>query len=272
MAISNLVASSIPNVLSFRNLALLICHLFMDGQFWSGHLLYDPSIFNDHLTVEIRLICPHPIPWKMTNAMLDLTSPWDGRSDTTDNVLQLIFFDPKNLTVQMESHSIYFTFYRIFVLPQTDDIETEEQFSIIKQFNLDSNALIVHYDKSDSEVFINWLPMNDLNPGEWQPTPMITDSQTKLINHTNIFEQTFGEYENRRLIEINIICRKNPDGTPFHLPLYERVRMGYYHQNLSTSYIHLKLAYDSWPFYTWGESYFTETKNKELLFIEDDAL
>lgn len=273
MSITNLLTSSILNASSFRNLALLICHLFIDGTFRTSHLLYDPDCFDDNVLVEIQSICPQPIPWKLTNIYGYSLLPWEYQVDTEDNVLQLLFFKPKDLMGQINYFKIYFNFFQIFVLPHTDEIETKEQYSIIRDFvfKSDANALIVYYDRSDSEVFVNWLPINNYNDyqSDWQPKRMSTDPQTNLIDCTDIFERTFGEYDRRRSIEINGVCRTPNNKSRCVLPLYESIRMSYYHQQLPKSYINVMFAYDFYPFVPWGNEILIQNQsaaNKGLKF------
>lgn len=68
MSLTNL---SIQNVSKFHNLALFLCHLFIDGHFRHVHTLYDPKIFNGQFMAEINSICPVEIPWRLA----DITKP-----------------------------------------------------------------------------------------------------------------------------------------------------------------------------------------------------
>lgn len=91
MELSNLFGIKLPN---FHNLALFICHLFIDGQFRNGHIFYDPNVFQvGQLISEIQSTCPTSIPWISTDVTDKPVLPWKS-NERTDHILQLIFFDP----------------------------------------------------------------------------------------------------------------------------------------------------------------------------------
>lgn len=113
------------------------------------------------------------------------------------SMMQLIFIDPKHTS---EDSKRFFTFYRIFVLPSTEEITTKEEFSLIKVLSpgFNSSTLILHYDKANDQTYINWVPINDYDAEEWRPVSI--DSQEK-----DLFDRTFGEYKQKRLTAVNTI-------------------------------------------------------------------
>lgn len=64
MPATNVLFPGIPNTTPFHSLALFICHLFIDGKFRSGHVLYEPNALDDRIFTEIKSICPEPMPWQ----------------------------------------------------------------------------------------------------------------------------------------------------------------------------------------------------------------
>lgn len=202
----NALSLTVSNVWNYNKLALFICQLFSDGSFRSGHIIYHSDVFIDQFTSQIDSVCPHSIPWKITDIELSSLSPFKNPIDTNDNILQVIFLNPRLLDRDIEKcmNNALIKYYRIFVLPSTDEIETKNQFSIIKMYNLDFNmsVLIVYYDSVSGELSIICMPMNAFDEGEWRPIPFDIDPEE------NMFDRTFGEYERNRSIAINILLRK----------------------------------------------------------------
>lgn len=196
----------ISNVWNYQKLALFLCQMFIDGQFRSGHIIYHSNVFNDQFTTQIDSVCPHFIPWIITDIDQLSLHPFKKLVDTDDNILQVIFLDPQNLDEDMQ-YCIdldYFKYYRIFVFQSTNEIEIEKQFLITKMYNpgYESSPLIMYYDSLSDELFINWMPMNDFDEGEWRPISLSVDPEA------NMFDRTFGEYEQNRTIAINILYPK----------------------------------------------------------------
>lgn len=201
---TSLLTSTISNVSSFQSLALLICHLFIDGDFRIVHVAYDQNIFDKQLTIHINSICPQMISWKFT----DINSPVEvtfDQFDSLDNILQLIFLCP----IFFEDYVKFFSesnflvyYYRVFILPSTNENETENQFSVFKTFNVGSSALLLYYDLLSDEIFMNWMSINDFDEGEWRPTTV------SINGEANMFDRTFGVYEAARSFIINVICVK----------------------------------------------------------------
>lgn len=108
---SHLVPSNVAN---FHNLALVICHLFIDGHFRSVHILYEPNIFFDHFINDIESICPRPISWESTD-VTKLSSLSRRSVEHTDHILQLIFLDPTSITAKIDKSRESPTFYRLFI-------------------------------------------------------------------------------------------------------------------------------------------------------------
>lgn len=146
----------------FANLALFVCHLFIDGHFRYGQVLYDTKVFDDRFLNAIDSVCPVQIPIQtMDIAQISSQSPLSN--DRTDHILQLLFLDPKYLTEQTHQFKDLFTFYRIFVFSSTtDEVETKERYSVIGKQNtiLSSSPLIVLYNSQNGSLNIYWVSEN----------------------------------------------------------------------------------------------------------------
>lgn len=158
------------------------------------------AIVSGQFITQINSICPHTIPWKITDITLP-SLPAIDENDSQDKILQLIFFDSRFLVDEINYRS-RFMLYRIFIFWLTNDFETMKWFLIIKNHNsIDYPCpLILYCNPLNDEISINWIPINDLDNGDWQPTPIIIDPKT------NVFGLTFGEYERKRSIAISVVC------------------------------------------------------------------
>lgn len=67
----------IPNISNSSKLALFIRHLFVNGNFRFGHILYDPNEFNSDLTARIDTTCLVQIPWQTTDITQSSLLPWE---------------------------------------------------------------------------------------------------------------------------------------------------------------------------------------------------
>lgn len=233
---------NILNASSFNNLALFICQLFINGQFRTSHILYDSNVSSVQIMIDIESVCPQPIPWLITNIQQRSSSPWYHHKDT-NSVLQLIFYDPNILRDEIEIFERYFTYYRIFVFSTTR--QHKEKFKIIRELSpsYDSNTLILYYNIKWGEIFVNWIPINDYDVGEERPVRMNPDSKivatdTHLddaIYHENLYEKTFGEYDRRRSIAVNV--HRKPGRKSFFIQSDIADLVTYYATHLPTSYV-----------------------------------
>lgn len=159
MMATSLSTVNLSNFSLFYNLAHFICHLFIDGHFRFGHILYDPKVFENQLLTEIDTVCPVQIPWQ-TN---DITQPFSSARDInerTDHILQLIFFDPKYLAAEIDSSKDFITFYRIFVFSSTLIQSNERRLTSVMR-NLSPNSLILEHIRMEDIVNVYWIPMEN---------------------------------------------------------------------------------------------------------------
>lgn len=204
--VSSLLFLNVSNILSFRNLALFICHLFIDGHFRQGHILYDRKVFDDQLMTKIDSICSVKIPWLMTDISQQPSLPMH-MSDRTEHYLQLIFFHPNQLSAQIHQFQEYFMFYRIFTFTSCmAEINIIQHTLEIDKLNpiFPSSASILYYDLKKDFVHIYSMIKNSEIPRNIDTIENIEvnaiDQQDRQFRNNsvdckNVFTKTFGEYE-----------------------------------------------------------------------------
>lgn len=208
----------LPSVSDFYNLALFICHLFIDGQFRNGHILYDPTVFDSRFITDMESICPHQIPWRTTNIYQPSSFPWDP-NQRSDHILQLIFFEPRFVSFNIDQFRVYFSYYRIFAFSSTNGIETRKLAAILKNINPflihSSSNLVVHYNTQNGEIDVDWIPNISRIGGDGDdqlnvdPKAIAVRSSVNDVVHENLFSLTFGLNERMQITKITA------DGTIF---------------------------------------------------------
>lgn len=148
----------------FYRLAMFVCHLYTLGDFKRLHVLYDPIVFDTDIIIEIEAMSLNQIQWKKTD-ITNASAISYNNTETTDYILQLIFFDPNNLVQEIVQFVDFFTINRVFAFRQTD--QYEEQLLILKTFSLgiSSNTAIAFYDELTDSVFFGWLSINGFHNG-----------------------------------------------------------------------------------------------------------
>lgn len=200
MTLFNLIAPNIPN---FSNLAIFICHLFLDGNFNIGHILYDSKSFDNLLISEIGSVCSHSnsILWIRTDVIAAHSSSWKPNQQT-DHVLQLIFFDPENLPSNIDEIEKLFTFYRLFVIPSTNEIDIHQQVYLFSKSKLSQNSLVLYQHLRTSSVCVYTItPEKTKECSNIAFNSVCTQNLNKFKNE-DLFEVTFGKYERDWIISI----------------------------------------------------------------------
>lgn len=214
MAFTSLFA---PNISNYHNLALFICHLFIDGHFHTGHILYDPNVFCDSLIGEIDTICPQSIPWINTDVTTqdDILLTWNPMN-RTDRFLQLIFIDSNNLPENIDSLKHLLTFYNLYVIQLTETNSTETNThnstnSKLKEY-VDYRSPILNYSLENEAISLHWFIGTD---DELTAIVESTD-RTSRSKNDNIFDLVFGMYDQKRhLIVENYILTICKPGASF---------------------------------------------------------
>lgn len=240
MITANFLITNISITPNFHNLALFICHLFIDGHFRFGHILYDPNVFDYRLSNEIDSVCAVHIPWLTTDITQPSSLPWNS-TDRTDHILQLIFFDPKYVPEQFHQTKNHLTFYRIFVFSSVDskDSDTENGISVVGNLSskFKSNSLIVEYSWENGSLNIHWTSERmDKN------LILVETEQNKSTDteYEQIFERTFGEYDRKELIIINTSCIVHDEHISNKLDVAEMYTSNYFSSTLNASYIKMR--------------------------------
>lgn len=236
---------------NFYNLACFICHLFIDGQFRDGHILYHSRMFDDSLITEIDSICSDPIPWKFTDTSNPsvLSPPENLRTDYT---MQLIFFDPEYSSEQIDQFKEYFSFYRIFIFPLVSQDDIQMHIFVLEKLKSinRSKTLILHYDSKTGSMHVHRIfdSMNIIFPTNAKDLESDTTSQfitkpRERVEHSNSFDQTFGEVEKSHPIEIKAACTFYTDnGHKKCFPLKANLfSVNYFSSTLNAMRINMKL-------------------------------
>lgn len=213
MTLSNIL---VPNISNFHNLALFICHLFVGGSFRYGDIIYDPNVFDGHLTTQIDSICPVQVPWQITD-ITQSTSSYRQPNERTDHIMQLIFFNPEHFAQEIDKFNEYFTYYRIFVFLSRDEIEMEKSMSVVRKLSPTFNSLSLFCNLENGSINVYWINRN----GE------ISDLSIGLEDHNpgpmDLFDRTFSEYDRMQplAIRVNSVFQKKR-GQISHHPIHGR--------------------------------------------------
>lgn len=242
MTALNLLTPKLFNISNLYNLALFICHLFNDGQFQIGHILYDPKVFDGSLVTKIDSICL--IPWLKFDITQNSSLTWH-QGERTDHILQLIHFDPRFLPEQIDEFKENFTFYRIFLFPTTDEISMKQRISVIGKSNpiLSSNPLILHYDSKNDLIYVHLTSefsakseileeRENINPSD----QLVRDSPSPVHENKNLFDRTFRDFDRKQPIVIKVpVARRTKDGQTIIVYVFDQ----HYFANYFLSTLHI---------------------------------
>lgn len=206
MNLVNLLPSTPSN---FGNLILFICHLFIDGDFRTSNILFDPNLFDFNLITEFdNSNCSVWIPW----TFIDLTKIEHLKEEPNyyfdEQTLQLIFIDMTDNN-SIKSLNEFSSFYRLFifissknesVLHLHSDKDSMLRFMDISNFS----PLILMYDQIMDRTSIYLRIENHL-----------TQILNQRMDHPlkNVFSKTFSQYDKKwqltYLIVGNTSCHIN---------------------------------------------------------------
>lgn len=228
MTISTILTT---NNSSFQNLAFFICHLFIDGRFRTGHILHDPNTFPvAQFIAEIQSICPHSIPWLLTDVMEPSQLPWTS-DKRTDQIVQLIFLDPDHLPTSIGDLKKFFTLYRLFVFPShggsamegpsNENTNLEHNNDVIKLAStFDLSSLTSLRVSKNGSVCFHWAhdsktteSYNQLIHEQIDLNSMSLYEEKCKFDNENLFETIFGNIARKMKIVIDyfyvIPCDEN---------------------------------------------------------------
>lgn len=205
MSHCNLLA---PDIQRFYKLSLFICHLFIDGNFQTGHILFDQSAFDSRLITAIDSTCSQKISWMMT----DITLP---RNTTvhSDHTVQLIFLNPDHLMNSINDFEIDLLAQRLFVFHSNDKKKIEDQsyiFGIVLAIS-GLNSFILHHSFKDDSIEILWLlNNNDVSAIELKMVEHLIIKPVKSKNQDSILNEEFdppsGEIDRMWPMVVGIPC------------------------------------------------------------------
>lgn len=254
--------------LNFHNLALFICHLFIDGHFRFGHIIYEPKVFDGQLLTEIDSICSVQIPWQSIDITQSvLQSP--QTNDRSDHILQLIFFDGKFLAEQIDEYKDYLTFYRIFIFTSTtDEIETKRRISVIGRLNLISNAspLILQYNPKNGVIRVDFaFATDEKSENSEKCTRNDVDNESRQQSnkeYDRIFDRTFGKYEKYRSMIVKTVSlfrhQEDYEHSLSNIPHSNNVYLAnYYYSSLNVDFINMTCAHNFNPNASWANHMLT---------------
>lgn len=178
-----------PNIL---NLSLLICHLFVGGNFRTLHILYHPDAFDDHMLRGIDSACPSDI----LKTTVDISLPESNtthrphQNQQSDYILQLIFLPEHGVAESMDQMKTHLSFYRVFVFSSSQGSDANQQMKKYAETieNTNSSSLLVIHNKrngtTDAHIFSkdsnNFMKRVDLQ-------------KHHSYTETEIFELTLGD-------------------------------------------------------------------------------
>lgn len=197
-----------PDIQRFYKLSLFICHLFIDGNFQTGHILFDQNAFDSCLITTIDSTCSQKISWTMT----DITLP---RKTTvqSDHTLQLIFLNPDQIMNSINDFEIDPLAQRLFVFHSNDKKKIEDQaniFGIVLAIS-GLNSFILHHSFKDDSIEILWLlNNNDVSAIEHKLVkhliikPVKSKNQDSILNED--FDSPFGKFDRMWPMVIGVPC------------------------------------------------------------------
>lgn len=190
-----------PTIPSYRNLILFNCHLFIDGQFQEGHILFDPAVIDNQFIIGIQSNCSHLTPWQITDFTKLFSKPW-AQHQSTDRILQLIFLDSNHFPENFEQFKELFTFYRIFVFQSFNQNDMWSQISIIKESKAieNSNSIILAYNLV-SGLMQAFRTLDIISKEKFNEHIQAIDEKI-YTKRGDLFDVIFGEYEKNYLFRI----------------------------------------------------------------------
>lgn len=136
----------------FLNLSLLICNIFMGGNFGIVNILYYSDAIDDRLLTRLDWACSVEIPKTIFDISVENCTFSREESQTTDHILQLIFVTPEILSESHDRIKKIFTFYRIFVFTTSNELNFEADWNFLKEFNFMnySSIFLIHNSSNDT--------------------------------------------------------------------------------------------------------------------------
>lgn len=204
---------------NFLNLSLLICDLFVGGNFRTAHILYHPEVFDDRILNDIDSACPFQMP----RTTIDISAPesaFSNQNQQTDRILQIIFLPPLQLAESMGHIKELLTFYRVYVFSSSNITEFEHA-NLIKNAkiisNRNSSSLLLVHNKS-SGATDSYLMSKASNIFMERVDLQKSDSNSRM----DIFESGLGDKAIERYFGVYFMDLLNCYGKQFNMRLLSK--------------------------------------------------
>lgn len=178
-----LLQSFITDFRNFRKLAILICHLFIGGQFRMVNILYHSDGLDHRIFNAIDSYCPNEISQMQINLNLTEIFEWNYKQHN-DHILQIIFVKADRLNEVDTALERFFAYYRLFVF----NIERPFDLNISTKSILDSNSVaLFHPTEENIEAY-----------------SIYTKQSIQLETFDQVFENIFGVREKQRTLTVHV--------------------------------------------------------------------
>lgn len=226
---------SILNPKGYSNLAILICHLFIGGEFQVANVLFDPKVLNFQLINEINSQCSSEINWMMIDITQHERLEWNYK-EANDHIIQLIFLDPNQLPAQKKMLEKHLAYYRLFIF----DSRAEETFEMSTKWNLNTStnslALFHKYEENYCKAFL----MHDDHTLFDQSFHVKMDMENVTPEQT--FDIIFSKRENKRILAVSYATfHCNSTGRPTVDAIFSRFLANFYFMQMNLIIIEMIL-------------------------------
>lgn len=182
---------------NYQNLAILICHLFIGGQFRILNILFSPDSIEPNILNQIELTCPNTIQWIKIDLTKTIEQPW-FENQRNDHILQIIFLKMEEITNYKTILDKIFVYYRLFVFHSNleGNATFEVKSSNNKTFESISNSMAILYNSNEVTIEAH-LMHNDLT---FYGNPIQVELQKN--NSKKLFDEMFDYREQFRILGI----------------------------------------------------------------------
>lgn len=183
----------ILNSPNFQKLAILICNLFIGGQFQLAFIRFDSNSLNYRFLREINSNCPNDVTLIIINRN---EIPQWNLNYTRDQILEINFLSqlPRQ---EVESSERYSAYYRLFIFNSHNEQNVRMKEYNGSTFNPGTNSMVLFHDTGNDETKARLLNDDFTLFGrsiEWKNESSSSES---------VFEMSFGEREKFRKLGVH---------------------------------------------------------------------
>lgn len=185
----------------FWNLTLLICQLFMGGNFRVVNILHHPNAIDDGIFRRLDSVCLVQIPKTIVDISTEFSTLALDYSQRTDHILQLIFL-PQNTSAETFNRiEPLFTFYRIFVFETTNETDLNDNWKQSEELNsMNHSSLLLMCDSSIDTIRSYILPTHPNGTAELANFQNISSNSAR-----ETFDVAFGEKASGRVFGVTLM-------------------------------------------------------------------